>query len=220
LAFTSNRHDCIMRQTLVFAALLGMSFGMPPQQRAIDGTNVRILNFESYQDGANFGHQLFQEDGTSSGQKRGPDGLQYGFYTYINPDNQRIKVYWRAGDGVGYEVIGAEGLAELGNLRAPSSAPLPQAQQPARLVTPAPRRPQNSFIPAARPTTPRPIPAQVGPKQPAKLRPNQHLPVVPDTALPTTTTTTSAPESRFDYPASINLERTATGFFSSLTATR
>jgi len=212
-----------MRHTLVIAALLALSAALP-QQRAIStgpkNTNVKILTFESYQDGANFGHQLFQEDGTTSGQKYADDGLLYGFYSYVNPDNQRVKVYWRAGEGIGYEVIGVEGLIEenLGNLRATirQNVPEPPAQTPA----PAPRRSrpvvqQNAFIPTAIPTTPPPpppTPAPVQVRQPARLHPNQFVPTVPET--------TPAPQSRFDYPAELNLERTANGFFSSLTATR
>jgi len=224
LAGSISTHDGNMRHTLVIAALLALSAALP-QQRAIStgpkNTNVKILTFESYQDGANFGHQLFQEDGTTSGQKYAPDGLLYGFYSYVNPDNQRVKVYWRAGEGIGYEVIGVEGLIEenLGNLRATirQNVPEPPVQTPA----PAPRRSrpvvqqQNAFIPTAIPTTPPPpppTPAPVQVRQPARLHPNQFVPTVPET--------TPAPQSRFDYPAELNLERTANGFFSSLTATR
>jgi len=240
-----------MRQTLVIAALLGLSASLP-QQRANPvatgpvNTNVRILSFESYQDGANFGHQLFQEDGTSSGQKYGPDGLLYGFYSYVNPDNQRVKVYWRAGQGVGYEVIGVEGLIKenLGNLRATISqtpqeqpaAPRPAPARPAPLrpaparqapvrpaPTAAPHVPRNTFIPSAVTTT-RP-PAADTRKTQAKLNPNQLVPVVPEPPQQhfrqsPALQTTPPPESRFDYPATLNLERTNQGFFSSLTATR
>lgn len=208
---------------LIVAALLGASYAMPPQQRALSGAgastnvvgnpNTRILSYESYQDGANFGHQLFQEDGTTSGQKQGPDGLLYGFYSYIQPDGNRVKVYWRAGQGVGYEVLGVEGLNKenLGNLKA--SAP---AATQAPVPAPAPRlavQPQNTFIPSA--PTPSPIPPPVHvpvvqPKPAARLIPNNPIPVVPVTPEP----------HRFDYPATLNLERTANGFFSSLTATR
>lgn len=197
---------------------------MPPQQRALSGAaaptnvvgnpNTRILSYESYQDGANFGHQLFQEDGTTSGQKQGPDGLLYGFYSYVQPDGNRVKVYWRAGHGVGYEVLGVEGINKegLGNLKAHAVAPTPAPPAPAPRLT---VQPQNTFIPAA-PTPAPPVhtpvqnPIPVQPKPAARLTPNNPIPVVPVTPEPT----------RFDYPATLNLERTANGFFSSLTATR
>lgn len=198
---------------LVLAALLGVSLAMP-QQRAtgvpapVGNPNVRILSFESYQDGANFGHQLFQEDGTTSGQKYGPDGLLYGFYSYLQQDGTRVKVYWRAGAGVGYEVLGVEGLVaeNLGNLKATipqtPSVPTPAPARPPRVLEP------NTFIPNA--PTPAPhTPVRVdAPKPAARLLPETTIPVVP----------TPAPH-RFDYPATLNLERTATGFFSSLIAT-
>jgi len=222
-----------MRQTLVIAALLGVAAAMP-QQRANPtatgptNTNVRILNFESFQDGANFGHQLFQEDGTTSGQKYGPDGLLYGFYSYINPEGTTIKVFWRAGQGVGYEVIGTEGLIEenLGNLRATiTQAPPPLEARPrapvrprAQAPTPAPVQAPQTFIPVALPTTQRPPAATQPPrKQPASLNPNQFIPVVPSRPLGPTT---PEPQSNFDFPATLNIERTHSGFFSSLTATR
>ncbi|KAA0195342.1 pupal cuticle protein [Hyalella azteca] len=210
-----------MIQIILVAALLGVSYAMP-QQRALGAgaaaENVagnpftRILSYESYQDGANFGHQLFQEDGTTSGQKQGPDGLLYGFYSYVQPDNNRVKVYWRAGQGIGYEVLGVEGLVKenLGNLQATISASTPPPA-PARLPVQ-----QNTFIPPAPtppPPTQSPIP-QPAPRAPARLIPNNPIPVVP------ITTTTEFPPHRFDYPATLNLERTANGFFSSLTATR
>lgn len=195
-----------------------------PQQRAIGvpasavgNPNTRILQYESFQDGANFGHQLFQEDGTTSGQKYGPDGLLYGFYSYLQQDGQRIKVYWRAGAGIGYEVLGVEGLVaeNLGNLRATISQTPQEVPEP--VVAPAPRRQrvqaENTFIPTAPPPTAAPVP--VTPRPAATLRPDTLIPVVPDFL----TTSTPAPH-RFDYPATLNLERTANGFFSSLTATR
>merc|ERR1711970_241079 len=202
-----------MRRTIVLAALLGVSLALP-QQRANDvaapigNPNVRILSFESFQDGANFGHQLFQEDGTTSGQKYGADGLLYGFYSYVQEDGNRVKVYYRAGAGVGYEVIGVEGLVKenLGNLLATKSEPTVAPVAP-------PPRPANTFIPSARPTTAAPAPAPTTtPKPPAILLPETPIPVVP--AIST------EPPLRFDYPATLNLERTAQGFFSSLTATK
>ncbi|KAF2358122.1 Insect cuticle protein [Trinorchestia longiramus] len=253
-----------MRQFILVAALLGISCAMP-QQRA-QGTDAasqnapgnpftRILSFESYQDGANFGHQLFQEDGTTSGQKQGPDGLLYGFYSYIQPDGSRVKVYWRAGQGIGYEVLGVEGLVKenLGNLKATVSAstppppPPPPSHRPAPVRAPAPvqntfvpsapipARPpvpvQNTFVPSAPiparppvpahntfiPSAPTPAPPHRAPPPPlpkpaATLFPNSPIPVVP--------VTPESVFSRFDYPATLNLERTANGFFSSLTASR
>jgi len=224
-----------MQYTVIAAALLGAALALP-QQRAVHtpgNPNTRILNFESFQDGANFGHQLFQEDGTTSGQKYGPDGLLYGFYSYIQESGNRVKVYWRAGAGVGYEVLGVEGLVaeNLGSLkaahpreefqppaaqpapqpqRAPQAAPVRRAPQPSR---PRPARVQNpnTFIPTA--PTPRPTLATQPPrrKPAATLHPQNPIPVVPHTS------TTPAPH-RFDYPATLNLERTGTGFFSSLVA--
>merc|ERR1711887_67655 len=220
---TADDHSSgTMRRTIALAALLSVSLALP-QQRANDvaapigNPNVKILSFESFQDGADFGHQLFQEDGTSSGQKYGPDGLLYGFYAYTQEGGNKVKVFYRAGAGVGYEVIGVEGLVKenLGNLvatkSAPTPAPAPRAARPARPVQP------NTFIPTVR--TPRPtqhVP-QTTAKPPATLRPETRLPVVPVTPPPQLPV---EPAFRFDYPATLNLERTATGFFSSLTATR
>jgi len=211
-----------MRRTLALAALLSVSSALP-QQRAIDAAapidnpNVRILSFQSFQDGGNFGHQLFQEDGTSSGQKYGPDGLLYGFYSYIQEGGNKVKVYYRAGAGVGYEVLNVEGLDKesLGNLVATKSAPTPAPIKRQRPVT---ARPRNTFIPTAR--TPAPVQhvqrlPVTTPKPAATLRPETPIPVVP-----TTTTTTEFPPHLFDYPGTLNLERTANGFFSSFTATK
>lgn len=112
---------------VMVVALAGVALAMPqrkapaPLARApTDDAYTRILSFESYQDGGNFGHEFLQEDGTGQGQKLGPDGLLYGFYSYIQDDGNRVKVFWRSGQGVGYEVIGVEGLDQnnLGNLRA------------------------------------------------------------------------------------------------------
>jgi len=205
-----------MRRTIALAALLSVSSALP-QQRAdaaaatIGNPNVRILSFDSFQNGGNFGHQLFQEDGTSSGQKFGPDGLLYGFYSYTQQDGNQVKVYYRAGKGVGYEVIGVEGLNKenLGNLVATksSSTPAPPPRRPTQ-------KPVNTFIPTARtPVVRQPVQhiQPVQPRQPVTLRPETIIPVVPQT------TTTPAPH-RFDFPATLNLERTANGFFSSLTA--
>lgn len=187
---------------MIVAALASACLAMP-QQKSGDAF-TRILNFESFQDGANFGHELFQEDGTLSGQKIGPDGLQYGFYSYLQPDGNRVKVFWRAGKGVGYEVIGVEGLVEenLGNLRATVSA---TSQAPIA----APRRvpTQAPVVRAPVHATPAPVPRRVPVQTPAPLPAPAQLPVEP----------TPAPH-RFDYPAVLNLERTSNGFVSSLTA--
>merc|ERR1712212_53267 len=210
-----------MRRTIALAALLSVSTALP-QQRANDAAapignpNVRILSFDSFQNGANFGHQLFQEDGTSSGQKFGPDGLLYGFYSYTQQDGNQVRVYYRAGKGVGYEVIGVEGLnpENLGNLVATrsSSTPEPPRRQPTT-QRPVTRRPVNTFIPTQRtPIVQQPV-QHIQPavqRAPATLRPQTPIPVVPEAPTP-------APH-RFDFPATLNLERTANGFFSSLTA--
>ena len=189
---------------------------MPSQRATAPGNpNVRILSFEAYQDGANFGHQLFQEDGTTSGQKYGPDGLLYGFYSYLQEDNTRVKVYWRAGEGVGYEVLGVEGLIKenLGNLKATkSSTPLPPVE-PRPRAQPKPQVHQNTFIPEALPPQPKQHVQPVTQRPAARLLPQTPIPVVPLDAP------TPAPF-RFDYPATLNLERTSNGFFTSLTATR
>lgn len=195
---------------MIVAALASACLAMPQQAKSGDPF-TRILNFESYQDGANFGHELFQEDGTLSGQKLGPDGLQYGFYSYLQPDGNRVKVFWRAGKGVGYEVIGVEGLVaeNLGNLRATVSATT-QAPfvAPKRVPTQAPiiRNPVHVRAPVTPAPAPRRIPVPVQTPAPLPPAPVQ-LPVEP----------TPAPH-RFDYPAVLNLERTSNGFVSSLTA--
>jgi len=209
-----------MRRTLALAALLSVSSALP-QQRAIDAAapignpNVRILSFQSFQDGGNFGHQLFQEDGTSSGQKYGPDGLLYGFYSYIQNDGNNVKVYYRAGAGVGYEVLNVEGLDKesLGSLVATRSKSTPAPPSRRRPATTA--RPRNTFIPTTRAPVQRVQHVQrTTPRPAATLRPETRIPVVP------TTSSTEFPPHRFDYPATLNLERTANGFFSSLTATK
>ncbi|KAK7072991.1 hypothetical protein SK128_006149 [Halocaridina rubra] len=197
-----------MRQLVVIALLAGAAFARPqaPQTGVRDNTFTKILSFESYQDGAQFGHELFQEDGTTTGQKFGPDGLLYGFYSYIQEDGNRVKIFWRAGQGVGYEVIGVEGLNKegLGNLRATISAtPVPESAprpRPAAPATPAPvlRNPVHHVQPVAPPTPAPFVPAPV-------------------TFIPAAIEPTPAPH-RFDYPAVLNLERTASGFVSSLQA--
>lgn len=197
-------------------ALAGVALGMPQGARfGPDNTFTKILSFESYQDGHNFGHELLQEDGTTAGQKFGPDGLLYGFYSYLQQDGNRVKVLWRAGPGVGYEVIGVEGLDKdsLGNLRATiSTNPTqgPQYQQaprqvhrPAPRVTAAPVVPQPPVHRAPIPRVPVHVPAQ-----------NRFIPPTPAPILPLET---PSPH-RFDYPAVLNLERTGSGFVSSLQA--
>jgi len=203
-----------MRRTIALAALLSVSYALPQQRAdaaAATNPNVRILSFDSFQNGANFGHQLFQEDGTSSGQKFGPDGLLYGFYSYTQADGNQVKVYYRAGAGVGYEVIGVEGLnkEQLGNLVATKSSST--TPEPPRRQAPT-RKPVNTFIPTARTPVVRQPVQHIQPVQraPVTLRPETIIPVVPQT-------TTPEPH-RFDFPATLNLERTANGFFSSLTA--
>jgi len=218
LADYQRKLSGIMRRTIALAALLSVCSALP-QQRATDAAaaapvgnpNVRILSFDSFQNGGNFGHQLFQEDGTSSGQKFGPDGLLYGFYSYTQQDGNQVKVYYRAGKGVGYEVIGVEGLNKenLGNLVATRTNTTPEP--PRRRPAPT-QRPVNTFIPTAR--TPvqqqQHVQVQQSTRAPATLRPETPIPVVPET--------TTLPPHRFDFPATLNLERTANGFFSSLTA--
>lgn len=188
-----------------------------PQGAVRDNTFTKILSFESYQDGNQFGHELFQEDGTTAGQKFGPDGLLYGFYSYLQDDGNRVKVLWRAGEGVGYEVIGVEGLNKdnLGNLRAtpprvqpqPAPAPAPVRQVARPVVTQQPVHRQVPVVP--------PVQQRV-PTQAQRLPPRQNRfmptpsPIVPQEPTP-------APH-RFDYPAVLNLERTESGFVSSLTA--
>merc|ERR1711872_839779 len=160
----------------------------------IGNPNVRILSFDSFQNGANFGHQLFQEDGTSSGQKFGPDGLLYGFYSYTQQDGNQVKVYYRAGEGVGYEVIGVEGLNKenLGNLVATRSNTTPEPPRRQRPTTTT-QRPVNTFIPTARtPVQHVQQHVQQPTRAPATLRPATLIPVVPETTTP--------PPHRFDFP--------------------
>ena len=203
---------------MVFVALAGVALGMPQGARhgGTDNTFTKILSFESYQDGHNFGHELLQEDGTTAGQKFGPDGLLYGFYSYIQPDGNRVKVLWRAGPGVGYEVIGVEGLdtKNLGNLRATiSSNPQPQGQfQPQQ----APRQRRPTAVPVV-PQPPSVHHSSVH-RTPAHVA-NQHR-FIPPTPAPfhhPAHEVTPNPH-RFDYPAVLNLERTGQGFVSSLQA--
>ena len=204
---------------MIVAALLGVSLARPQAPGAGDPF-TRILSFESFQDGSNFGHELFQEDGTLSGQKIGPDGLTYGFYSYLQPDNNnnRVKVYWRAGQGVGYEVIGVEGInpEQLGNLRAHISA----TPEPARPV-----RPRPTAAPAVRRApvvvqTPAPVVHRAPVLAPATPAPVVHrAPVLPPaTPAPVLAGIVTPEPHRFDYPAVLNLERTSNGFVSSLTA--
>ncbi|KAG7178066.1 putative Insect cuticle protein domain-containing protein 19 [Homarus americanus] len=183
---------------------------MAMPQVARDNTFTKILSFESFQDGNNFGHELAQEDGTTSGQKIGPDGLLYGFYSYIQQDGNRVKVLWRAGEGVGYEVLGVEGLNQegLGNLRAhnqPSTAPRTVAPRP------APRSRAQS-VPRVPPT---PSHAPVHIPRTASTLPQGHFMPTPAPIYPQDPSHTPH---RFDYPAVLNLERTGTGYVSSLTA--
>ncbi|XP_045116859.1 uncharacterized protein LOC123507752 [Portunus trituberculatus] len=203
-----------MRQLVVIVALAGVALGMP-QGAAFgsDNTFTKILSFESYQDGHNFGHELLQEDGTTAGQKFGPDGLLYGFYSYLQEDGNRVKVLWRAGPGVGYEVIGVEGLdrESLGNLRATVNTN-PQYQSPPRQTRPRP-------VVTSAPVVPQP-PIHRAPVQQHRApvhapAPNRFIPQTPGPILPHEVT--PSPH-RFDYPAVLNLERTGQGFVSSLQA--
>merc|ERR1719339_181690 len=119
-----------MKSLLVVASLLGLTLGMPqgaPRRqepnaiaRGNDALFTKILKYDNLQDGNQFGHNLVQEDGIASGVRIGDDGLQYGFYTYPQEDGSRVKVNWRAGAGIGYEVISTEGLdmKTLGSLKA------------------------------------------------------------------------------------------------------
>lgn len=196
----------------MLVTLAGVALALPQGARhGTDNTFTKILSFESYQDGHNFGHELLQEDGTTAGQKFGPDGLLYGFYSYIQQDGNRVKVLWRAGPGVGYEVIGVEGLDKdnLGNLRATVNTD-PQYQ-------PAPRPVQRS-----RPVvTQAPVVPHHPPVHRAQHRAPVHTPVAPQQRFIPTAAPILAPEPnphRFDYPAVLNLERTGSGFVSSLQA--
>merc|ERR1719347_1415212 len=200
-----------MRQLVYMSVMLfGMACAMPQQGAQITDPNhplyTKILSYEAHQTGSNFGLEFFQDDGTAAGQKIGPDGLIYGFYTYIQEGGNRVKVYWRAGEGVGYEVIGTEGLptSQLGNLRATINNPAPVTHAP----VPVTRRPITQ--------------APIIHRQPATHAPViVRQPVIPVTPAPILDLNTPAPHrfSGFDYPATLNLERTATGFVSSLKAT-
>ncbi|KAK8740755.1 hypothetical protein OTU49_002688 [Cherax quadricarinatus] len=219
-----------MRQLVVIVVLAGTALAMP--QVARDNTFTKILSFESYQDGSNFGHELAQEDGTTSGQKFGPDGNLYGFYSYVQDDGNRVKVLWRAGQGIGYEVIGTEGINQegLGNLRAPVSTnpePAPVRQAPSRPppVRAAPRAQPVPVVPQVPHHVPepvhRPAPAPVHSPAPV-LRAQGHFiptptPIVPSRSPAFHDELTPSPH-RFDYPAVLNLERTSSGFVSSLQA--
>ncbi|XP_068233852.1 uncharacterized protein [Palaemon carinicauda] len=206
-----------MRQLAVIALLVGSALARP-QVAARDNTFTKILSFESYQDGSQFGHELNQEDGTTSGQKFGPDGLLYGFYSYIQDDGNRVKVFWRAGEGVGYEVIGVEGLNQegLGNLRATVSAtPVPEPAVRSRPApTPAPVR---THVPTHVQPQHQPQPQHTFRPVPARPTPAPFDPSVTFIPAAQPLDPTPAPH-RFDYPAVLNLERTASGFVSSLQA--
>ncbi|XP_037797676.1 skin secretory protein xP2-like [Penaeus monodon] len=210
-----------MRQLVVIGALLGVALAMPQRGLGPDNTFTKILSFESYQDGNQFGHQLLQEDGTASGQKFGQDGLLYGFYSYVQDDGNPVKVLWRAGKGVGYEVLGVEGISQdgLGNLRAhtPTGPQTPAAPRPAAPRPAAPRAAPRPVAPPPRPVVPAPPPPPPQPAfrpQPARAAPAHFVP----TAAPALFQEPTPAPHRFDYPATLNLERTAHGFVSSLTA--
>ncbi|MCL4154975.1 UNVERIFIED_CONTAM: hypothetical protein GTU68_052876 [Idotea baltica] len=169
---------------------------MPQRQSgpAKENPYVKILELESFQNGANYGHALQQEDGTATGQKVGPDGLVYGFYSYIQDDGNRVKVYYRAGEGVGYEVLKVEGLDQPAP-RQPQ--PAPRQHQPApRQHQPAPRQPQP--VPRLpQPAPPRQIPQQPQfvPQQPQFQPQPAPLPRQPPPPKPPL-----KPLHRFDYP--------------------
>ncbi|KAB7501867.1 hypothetical protein Anas_09412 [Armadillidium nasatum] len=226
-----------MNKIVLFFALAGYCLAMPQRQsgQPKDNTFVKILELESYQNGADYGHALQQEDGTATGQK----------------------VYYRAGQGVGYEVLKVEGLdiKGLGNLKPTISktpqqdlAPQPRAEsrQPTQVVRqpvvqqqhqPQPRIEQLVQRPVVQHQQPQPIVRQPQPifrqpqpvqpivrqpqpiqpivRQPQPVQPIQPIipqinPLVPEEPTP-------APH-RFDYPANLNLQRTGTGFRSSFKA--
>merc|ERR1719347_860791 len=154
-----------MRQLVYMSVMLfGMACAMPQQGAQITDPNhplyTKILSYEAHQTGSNFGLEFFQDDGTAAGQKIGPDGLIYGFYTYIQEGGNRVKVYWRAGEGVGYEVIGTEGLptSQLGNLRATiNNNPAPVTHAPA--IPPQPATHATAIVrQPIIPVTPAPVP--------------------------------------------------------------
>ncbi|RXG71982.1 hypothetical protein Avbf_05421, partial [Armadillidium vulgare] len=193
-----------MLRKVLFFALAGYCLAMPQRQsgQPKDNTFVKILELESYQNGADYGHALQQEDGTATGQKVGPDGLVYGFYSYIQDDGTRVKVYYRAGQGVGYEVLKVEGLdiKGLGNLKPTISktpqqdlAPQPRAEsrQPTQVVRqpvvqqqqqqqqqPQPRIEQFVQRPVVQHQQPQPIVRQPQPIQPIFRQPQPVQPIV------------------------------------------
>merc|ERR1719315_633485 len=141
-----------MRYLIVVASFLGLAMGMPQgdrqQTQEVDrGTGpknlfTKILSYQALQEGENFGHNLVQEDGIASQQRVGEDGIQYGFYTYLEEDGNRVRVNWRAGAGIGYEIVSTEGIdtKQLGNVKAtlhPTEDPLYVETGP---VTPSPNR--------------------------------------------------------------------------------
>ncbi|CAL4071460.1 unnamed protein product [Meganyctiphanes norvegica] len=200
-----------MRQLVLVASLLGLTLGRPQgaprnQQlvndapaRGNDNLFTKIISLKTIQDGADFGHNLVQEDGIGSGVKIGPDGLQYGFYTYVEQDGNRVRVNWRAGEGVGYEVLSTEGLntETLGNLRATQNA------------TPDP------FYVETAPVTPNPNRAVH--HNPVII--NQHdVPV--NTFKPPVVTDFDFAPNQFDYPSQLDITRTNTGFSADFRATK
>ncbi|CAL4071468.1 unnamed protein product, partial [Meganyctiphanes norvegica] len=205
-------HILNMKSLLVVASLLGLTLGMPQgaprrqEPNAIgqgnDALFTKILKFENLQEGNTFGHNLVQEDGTGSGVRIGDDGLQYGFYTYVQQDGNRVRVDWRAGEGIGYEVLSTKGLntETLGNLKATLNATPDPFYVERAPVTPNPNRavhhnpviinqhdvPVNTFRP--------PVVQDLGDLD---FAPNQ-----------------------FDYPSELNVQRSQLGFKSVFQATK
>merc|ERR1712106_298426 len=194
-----------MLHGIVIASMGGCTLGMPQgvRQEVDRGTGPRnlftkILSYDALQEGENFGHNLVQEDGIASGQRIGDDGLQYGFYTYLQEDGTRVRVDWRAGAGIGYEIISTEGIdmASLGNLKAtldPTPDPFYVETGP---VTPNPNRAVNPVI--IRQDGPDPVNTFVAP------------PVVDFDFAP----------NQFDYPSELNVQRSQLGYKSTFKATK
>merc|ERR1712055_659088 len=201
-----------MRQLVIIASVLGLTLGMPqgaPRQQLVQDDSARgsenlftkIISLKTKQEGAEFGHSLAQEDGTGSGVRIGEDGLQYGFYTYIGDDGNRVRVNWRAGEGVGYEVLSTEGLntETLGNLRATQNAtPDPfYVERPHVGVTANPNQFHNPVI---------------------IHQEDQPIPV--NTFRPTLVGDINFLPNQFDYASQLNVERSNLGFKSQFKATK
>merc|ERR1712055_680913 len=199
-----------MRQLVIIASVLGLTLGMPqgaPRQQLVQDDSARgsenlftkIISLKTKQEGAEFGHTLVQEDGIGSGVKIGPDGLQYGFYTYVQEDGNRVRVNWRAGEGVGYEVLSTEGLntETLGNLKATLNA------------TPDP------FYVERAPVTPNPNQFH----NPVIIH-QQDQPIPVNTFKPPVVTDFNFLPNQFDYPSELNVQRSNQGFKAQFKATK